>query len=141
MTELLSANAARFPHDTIDGETVLIDSETGHLLLMTGVGPLLWQRLLGGGVAVEALAAETVARFGPEAGEACRAFLRTLAEGQLVVPAAAESAEAAVLDWPDSFAPPMLERYDDIADIMAMDPIHDVDPKSGWPRRSTEGGA
>jgi hypothetical protein len=40
------------------------------------------------------------------------------------------------VDWPDSFAPPALERYDDIANIITMDPIHDVDQSAGWPRRS-----
>src|ERR1700693_5785625 len=99
MTELLIVNAARFPHDTIDGETLLIDSESGHLLLITGVGPLLWQRLLGG-VSGESLTAEVVAHSGRAAGEASRAFVQTLAEAQVVIPAATASAEAAALDWP-----------------------------------------
>ena len=134
MTELLIANTARFPHDTIDGETLLIDSETGHLLMMTGVGPLLWQRLLGG-VAVEPLAAEVTDRFGAAAGEDCRSFLQALAEAGVAIPAAAV-AEAPALDWPEAFATPVLERYDDIANIITMDPIHDVDQSAGWPRRS-----
>ena len=134
MTELLIANTTRFPHDTIDGETLLIDSESGHLLMMTGVGPLLWQRLLAG-VAVEPLAAEVADRFGPAAGEDCRSFLQVLAEAGVVIPATAAVAEAPALDWPDSFAAPVLERYDDIANIIAMDPIHDVDQSAGWPRR------
>ena len=35
MDERLVVNVSRFPHETIDGETVLIDSETGHVLLLT----------------------------------------------------------------------------------------------------------
>ena len=135
MSELLIANTARYPHDTIDGETLLIDTESGHLLMIGGVGPLLWQRLLGG-VTVGSLVAEVAARFGADAGEACRDFLRTLAEAEVVIPAATAAAEAAALDWPDAFVAPMLERYDDIANIMAVDPIHDVDRSAGWPRLS-----
>ena len=135
MSDLLIANVARYPHETIDGETLLIDSETGHLLMLTGAGPLLWQRLLGG-VVVDALVAVVVARFGAEAGEACRIFLQVLAEAQLAVPGATASAEAPAPNWPDSFATPSLERYDDIANIIAIDPIHDVDQSAGWPRRS-----
>jgi len=134
MAEFLIANTARFPHDTIDGETLLIDSETGHLLMMTGVGPLLWQRLLGG-VAVEPLAVEVADRFGPAAGEACRSFLLALAEAGVAIPATQTVAEAPVPGWPESFVSPVLERYDDIANIIAMDPIHDVDQSAGWPRR------
>src|SRR5262245_21716146 len=134
MAELLIANTARFPHDTIDGETLLIDSETGHLLMMTGVGPLLWQRLLGG-VAVEPLTAEIVDRFGPAAGEDCRTFLKALVEAGVAIPTAESAGEPMPLEWPESFATPVLERFDDIANIIAMDPIHDVDQSAGWPRR------
>jgi len=136
MPDLLIANTARFVHDTIDGETLLLDNETGHLLLIGGFGVLLWQHLLDG-VAAGPLAADVAARFGPAAGEACRAFLATLAEAEVAIPAAAAGAGGAgenALPWPESFEAPVFERYDDIADIIAMDPIHEVDESSGWPK-------
>ena len=45
----------------------------------------------------------------------------------------AAPAAAAMLPWPEQFTAPVLERYDDIAKIIAMDPIHDVGP-GGWPQ-------
>ncbi len=133
MTAHLIANVTRFPHETIDGETLLIDSETGHLVLLGGIGAALWQRLLGG-VAVDPLIGEIAAQFGPEAGAACGAFLQTLTDAKIAV-AAASAGVAPAAPWPATFVAPTLERYDDIADIIAMDPIHDVDQGAGWPRR------
>ena len=66
MDKMLFADTARFPHETIDGETVLVDSELGHLFLFTGLGPWLWQRMALGGT-VEEVVGEIVAKFGAEA--------------------------------------------------------------------------
>lgn len=134
MTDVLIANTARFPHETIDGETLLIDSETGHLLLISGIGPVLWERLVAG-AAAEPLVAEVASRFGAEAGAACRSFLDALTEAQVLVRAPSASGQAAATQWPTRFEAPALERFDDIANIIAMDPIHDVDQSAGWPRR------
>ena len=48
MDERLVVNVSRFPHETIDGETILIDSETGHVLLLTSFASVLWDHLVGG---------------------------------------------------------------------------------------------
>lgn len=135
MTAYLIANVARFPHETIDGETLLIDSASGHLVLLGGIGATLWQRLLGG-AAVDPLIGEIAMQFGAEAGAACGAFLQALTEAQIAVAAASAGAAAVPPPaWPAAFVAPTLECYDDIADIIAMDPIHDVDQGAGWPRR------
>jgi hypothetical protein len=133
MPDLLIADTARFVHDTIDGETLLLDNETGHLLLIGGFGASLWPRLVEG-AAVEPLLADVAARFGPAAGEACRALLATLAEAGVVVPADAANTGESAFAWPESFEAPVFERYDDIANIIAMDPIHEVDESTGWPK-------
>ena len=49
----------------------------------------------------------------------------------------ADQAPAPIQDiaCPDRFVAPAMERYDQIADIISMDPIHEVDPAEGWPHR------
>ena len=49
-----------------------------------------------------------------------------------------ESGVAAPTAWPNAYTAPQIERYDDIADIMMMDPIHEVDKTLGWPRTSVD---
>jgi hypothetical protein len=133
MDERLVVNVSRFAHETIDDETIVIDAETGHLLLLTGFASILWSHLVGG-ASPEALISAVDARFGTEAGAATRSFLRKLCAAEIVVATtAARPAAASPLPWPKQFTEPVLERYDDIAKIIAMDPIHDVAP-TGWPR-------
>jgi hypothetical protein len=133
MDERLVVNVSRFPHETIDDETILIDVETGRLLLLTDFAAVLWSHLVGG-ASPETLASLVDARFGTEAGAITRSFLQELRAAEIVVPTTGAGPAAAVpLPWPERFTAPVLERYDDIAKIIAMDPIHDIDP-TGWPR-------
>ena len=48
MEERLVVNVSRFPYETVDGETILIDSETGHVLLLAGFAAVLWDHLVAG---------------------------------------------------------------------------------------------
>jgi hypothetical protein len=133
MDERLVANVSRFPHETIDGETILIDAETGHLILLTGFAAVLWGHFAGG-TSLEMLASEVDARFGNEAAAATRSFIHELRAAEIAVPTTDARLDAVPpLTWPEHFTAPVLERYDDIANIIAMDPIHDVGP-AGWPR-------
>jgi hypothetical protein len=134
--ERLVANVARFPHETVDGETILIDAETGHVILLTGFASFLWGHLAGG-IRAESLIAEVGARYGGEADAATRSFLQELRAAEIIVPTSeAVAAGTAPPPWPGSFTAPVFERYDDIANIIAMDPIHEVGD-AGWPVRAT----
>jgi hypothetical protein len=133
MDERLVANIARFAHDTLSDETILIDAETGHVILLTGFASVLWDHLASGATS-EGLISAVDARFGTEAGSVTRNFLQELRAAEIIIPGTlAEPAITSPPAWPDHFTAPVLERYDDIAKIMTMDPIHDVGP-GGWPQ-------
>ena len=74
---ILVVDAERFPHETVEGETVVIDSVNGHLFLLTGLGPWLWKRMMRGGT-IEAVIDEVKLRYGDGAVEATREFLLAL---------------------------------------------------------------
>jgi hypothetical protein len=145
----LTVNHARFAHDTVDGETMVIDTSTGQLILLNGIATTLWERLRYG-VAADELLAEVRQHYGDDPVSATWAFLQELQGSGLIVeatdaaatksdqetPATNTDHPAAGSDtrqWPASYVPPAIERIDDIADIMSMDPIHDVDTSRGWP--------
>ncbi len=139
MAETFFADTARFPHETIEDETVLVDSQLGHLFLFTGLGPWLWQRMRRGGT-VDGVVEEVTERFGADAAAPTLSFLETLVEAKLLRPDAALAGalgEDIGMPCPDVFTIPAMERYEDIADIIAMDPIHDVDTTKGWPHRNS----
>jgi hypothetical protein len=133
---LLGVDLSRTTYDTVDGETMVLDFETGVLLLLVGNGPLIWERLVGG-VDREELLRDIIAAYGTDAATDAAAFVDQLVnagsvttiEGSRRDPESAPSPTP----WPDTYTPPQIERYDDIADIMTMDPIHEVDPALGWP--------
>jgi len=140
MDRTLFADTTRFPHETIDGETVLVDSQLGHLYLFTGLGPWLWHRMTLGGT-VEEVVAEMAARFGADAADPVRRFIEALEEAELLRAGDGRpggSGKDASMPCPDAFTVPAMERYEDIADIIAMDPVHDIDTTKGWPHRKTE---
>jgi hypothetical protein len=132
MDQRLVVNDSRFPHETLDGETVLIDAETGHVILLTGFASTLWGHLVEG-ASLEELVRAVDARFGTEAGAATGSFLQELRAAEIVIATKEVGlAPAAPPPWPDKFTAPALKRFDDIANIIAMDPVHDVDSR-GWP--------
>lgn len=138
MSDLRFADTGRFPNDTIDGETVLIDTQKGHLFLFTGIGPQIWGRL-GSGISPESLVDEVTSRYGEGAAAPTRAFLEALRVAEMLRGDAPAGQPPAVdVSWPSVFVAPALEQYDQIADIISMDPIHEVDSSRGWPHRHEE---
>jgi hypothetical protein len=132
---MLYADTSRFPHDTVDGETVIIDSTAGRLFLLTGLGSWIWQRMVLGHT-TGGLVGDVAARYGAEAGREAAQFLASLLENEMLRDDPCDPPAAGrYLPLPEAFVSPSLETYDDIADIIAMDPIHDVDPTKGWPHR------
>jgi len=130
----IGVDTARSSYDTVDGETVILDSSTGVLTLLVGIGPEIWERLVGGADR-EALLAEIAGTYDDVAATAAGSFLDELLAAKLIVPCdAGTPGDAAPAPWPTEYRPPQIEVYDDIADIMMMDPIHEVDQTRGWPR-------
>ncbi len=138
MNTPLAVNSDRFVHETIDGETIVMDTVSGRLLLLRETAPLLLS-VMGAGVAPESMLEEISNRYGVEAATQARDFVARLTElGVLsardIAGSSLKATPIGAPDWPSNFTPPVVELYDDIADIITMDPIHDVDQDSGWPR-------
>ncbi|MGI9178223.1 MAG: PqqD family protein [Pirellulales bacterium] len=132
---MMYADTRRFPHDTVDGETVIIDSTVGRLYLLTGLGSWIWQRMVLGHT-TDGIVGDVAARYGAEAGREAGRFLAALLDNEMLTREPGDLQTTGFdLPMPEVFVAPGLETYDDIADIIAMDPIHEVDPTRGWPHR------
>ena len=130
----------RFIHDTIDGETVIIDTVAGRLTVLVGIGPAIWTRFLAG-KQPSAVVGEVDGAYGAPAARAGEDFIGELSSAGLLIESnenqAAAVSSAVEQPWPATYTRPGMEHYDDIADIMTMDPIHEVDTGLGWPTRGT----
>ncbi len=124
-------------HETVDGEVIAIDLDSGSYYSLAGSGPAIWALLADG--ASEAEVREAVeARFDrPETAAAdVAAFLGRLREDGLVVAVEAEGSGAVpAIDAAGDVAyeAPRFESYTDMKDYFLLDPIHEVDT-AGWPR-------
>lgn len=146
-------------HQTIGGETVIIHLTSGLYYSLEGCGAEIWERLSGSDASVDAVAADLGGRFPADLGriaEDVPAFVARLVEEDLLVPRPASdhaaaspgapagaagpalpgalSLAAAPADPPATYQSPRVARYDDLQDLLLLDPIHAVD-EAGWPER------
>jgi coenzyme PQQ synthesis protein D (PqqD) len=126
-------------HDRLDDEVMVIDLRSGGYFAFVGAAADAWT-LLAGGDDAELAGARLAERYGvrPEVGrDDVRSFCRELiAEGLLEdAPASGpREAELDALSAPLAYAAPAIERFDDLADLLLLDPVHEVETP-GWPVR------
>ncbi|WP_431302032.1 hypothetical protein [Sediminicoccus sp. BL-A-41-H5] len=131
------ANRAATAAERFGDEFVIIQFETGHYFSLGGLALPAWEILQvpasieGMAAVLHAAAGDTSPGLAPLAAELERLVARFLESG-LVLPAETEGTPPAIT--PFSYAPAVIETYSDLADLVSIDPVHDVDAMMGWPR-------
>jgi hypothetical protein len=142
MTELryFGIDPLRIVHDTIEGETILIDLDTGTYFSLGGSGPEVWELLAAGLSDVQT--SEEMARRYPDAPQAAADgttdLIRELLENDILREGPAPRLRPTppeVSASPQAFQPPVLEAFTDMQHFLMLDPIHEV-ADSGWPREA-----
>jgi len=121
-------------------EVVLANYETGIYYCLTGTGADIWLGMQAGW-SIDAIASALSASVASDISAvalAVRSFVdKLLAEG-IVAPLDGPPGQR---EWAPAtkaeFSEPVLERYDDLRDLLLLDPIHDV-ADSGWPLRKAD---
>lgn len=120
--------------EVFDGEAVLVHLRTGYYYALSPAGTAIW-RLLAPGRSPAAVAAAVAGATGRDEAAAVAAFAATLVAEELAVPAAEPAPaplEAELAGIPGG--EPTLQRFDDMQDLLMLDPIHDLDlDGDGWP--------
>ena len=125
--------------ETMDGEAIIVNLDSGAYYSLRGVGAEIWG-LLQEGTALETVISWVTGRYtgAPQSMAAdVTALVATLIDEQLLTPGNAPvAAPALTLNPPPAdrppFVTPVLEKYTDMADLLLLDPIHEVD-EQGWP--------
>ena len=131
--------AVRSPNvvsEIIDGELIILDVASGSYHATDGVGAALWELAAAGLAEEQILAACEAAWPGIPVATAVRTFLDHLVDiGLLAIsdggmPAGQQDDIMHIghIAW----EPPTLSSCDDLADMIQLDPIHDV-TDTGWP--------
>lgn len=141
-TIAISVNRPIVASETQNGEAVIMHHGTGRYFDTVGSGALIWQAIEGV-TTIDRIAGMLAATYGLDASHAkgvAERFVGTAAEHGLVEfgrqtlgPVVAGQANGA-------FDEPVLSVHEDLADMLLLDPIHDVD-EAGWPAPRQAGSA
>jgi hypothetical protein len=134
-------------HQTIDGEVVIINLNTGSYYSLLDAGAQIWEA-----IAQHASEKEVVdllsSRYDADEGsitDATAALIDRLREEDLIAPLDEEPAiqlDESRITAADgrAFEAPTLEKYDDMQDLILLDPVHEIDEEEGWPKAKAAGG-
>jgi hypothetical protein len=128
--------------EVLDGEAIIVNLDSGAYYSLRDSGCAIWTLLTQQCTPVETVATIQTHYVGDadDIQSGVDALLVELLAESLLVPAEGAQPNAPVLDMgsPSSgappFTPPLLEKFTDMADLLLLDPIHEVDVNEGWPQ-------
>lgn len=120
-------------------ETILINLDAGHYYSMDPIGAVIWE-LLNRGLSVDRIVDLVLAKYtaGTEdVGAGVRDYVGRMREEKLIRPRRDASATVPAdgdIQVPAgaAFSRPVLAKYDDMEEMLLLDPVHDV-TEAGWP--------
>ena len=124
-------------HERLDNEVIAINLETGAYYALDGVAADCWA-LVAAGSSIDDAIGVLGQRYDVDPDRAradVDGFVAELQRERLVV----ESHDGVVTELslppvtvPQHYAAPAVQKYDDLEDLLLLDPIHEVD-EAGWP--------
>ena len=140
MDQCYRINHSAVASDIVNGEAIMMHHPSGDYFSTEGVGAVIW-RWIGEARSHDQILQALEAGFPRSGGiaTALEAFLAELSEHDLIrqIPLGDGEAPGVPLPRPTEFAgefaPPTLNVYTDMRDVLLLDPIHEVNDVSGWP--------
>lgn len=132
-------NSPNVVAETLDGETTIVNLDSGTYYALNETGSAIWDRVIAGSPE-ENVASEIAQAYGTETAAAAAAVSSLIADLQghgLIVPGdggAPPAGPATNGTAPGSWSEPTLTAFTDMQELLLLDPIHEVDD-SGWPHR------
>jgi hypothetical protein len=142
-TTRFRVNSPPVIHQTLDGEVIVVNLDTGTYYSLVGTGAAIWGAVERGATVAEAVE-EAVGRYEaprPVVEPAVARFVDELVREELVVAANGDAPAYAAPPTTNGATPasasgtfdePRLDKYTDMQELLLLDPIHEVDER-GWP--------
>ena len=137
-------NKTKLVSEISDGEAIIVDLETGAYFSLQNSACFYWENLLSG-ASLARLADLTLSRYSdvpPTCVEELKAFVLELQAEELVVQTANGSVPPTGISPATEktiYTRPRLEKFTDMAELLLLDPIHEVDDGLGWPFKKNPG--
>ncbi|MTJ10253.1 PqqD family protein [Anabaena sp. UHCC 0204] len=144
LSEKFKINVPKVVHEMIEGEVVIVNLEGGDYYSLVTVGADIWEKLARGLSRGEILA-KIVSGYDSSSETIATAINNLISELQrenLISIDTTDGENQTYTDKDNSpteateklkFEPPVLNKYTDMEELLALDPIHDVEPEMGWP--------
>ena len=130
--ETFKINDSKIISETLEGETILINLETGHYYSLNKTATIVWEKIQSKASMV------SIAGFFKGHEKDISEFIESLVTGGLIIKANdsiasvnGSSTAGAIFDG--DYIVPVMTKYDDMKEMLLADPIHDVD-NAGWPK-------
>lgn len=117
-------------YEVLDDEVIIANLDSGVYYSIRGSGVAIWQLLIGGH-SLSSIQSLFTKRYGSV--PSFSSFVERLLEENLLTAKEDSLPVPPSFSWPADFSPPILERYDEMKNLLMLDPIHEVD-EQGWPR-------
>jgi hypothetical protein len=117
--------------DRFDDEVVVVNLDSGVYYSFRNAAMEIWTGLEKGLSASSVL--KVFNNLTEEQEKAANVFLEFLVSENLLTPG-----DDSHLEHPDTtieFVNPEFQKFEDMADLIVIDPIHEVDNKKGWPHK------
>ena len=147
---LVRINLQKIVHETIDGETVILNLDTGSYYSLVGTGVCIWS-FIEEGITVKDITEKIRCSYeceGLDIEAGVAEFISELLKESITVidptdksgsvQSSFEQEEKDISRKKQNFDAPVLNKYSDMQDLLLLDPIHEVDEKAGWPTNKTE---
>ena len=142
-SKYLKVNEPNVVHETIEGEAILLDLNSGNYFSLDGLGAKIWDylALTGNWAKTVDLMVEKNTEQKELISTSIEKFVEELVEEKLLVsvdngsdftPEESSELEKGLIEAAIEFKAPVVNKYSDMQDLLLLDPIHDVDEK-GWP--------
>lgn len=121
-----------------DDEIIIANFETGLYYSLIGTAADIWLGLKAG-EAVQTIASAISQFAACEAADDVKSFVETLLAENIIAPRHDDSDHRPWSpQFSNPFSPPVLDRFDDLRDLIFLDPVHDVS-EAGWPLQVKDG--
>lgn len=120
--------------EAFDGEFVVLDLKSGKYFSLSGASAIVWRGIVAGH------SVASICGVLPEADprrDGIAGLVASLVANGLIVatPESRPRPDDTLLDLVGAVGPFGMEMFDDLADLLVADPVHDVDQEAGWPHR------
>jgi len=132
ISSLYAVNGPDVISEDFDGEMVILNLANGRYFGLRGIASQIWS-CIGEGHKPNTILA-SIAASQPSLVESSESFLAQLVELDLIVQRKDDTgASTASINSLWAAEAPRIEVFDDLAELLLADPIHDVDEQAGWP--------